>query len=114
MTEKEIYEIEKIKRGYEEKQTTKLDELKALDSRAKLPALIFAYTFGIIGALVLGFGMCMAMGVILNSMAIGIIIGCVGIFLVSVNYPLYKKMLSARIRKYASKINALSDEILRG
>ena len=91
-----------------------MDELKALDSRAKLPALIFAYTFGIIGALVLGFGMCMAMEIILNSMAIGIIIGCVGIFLVSVNYPLYKKMLSARIRKYASKINALSDEILRG
>ena len=55
MTKKEIYEIERIKRGYEEKQTTKLDELKALDSRAKLPALIFAYTFGIIGALVLAF-----------------------------------------------------------
>ena len=114
MTEKEIYVVEKIKGKYEEKKPTKLDELKALDSKVKLPALVFAYVFGIIGALVLGFGMCMAMEVIFSSMMVGIIIGCVGIFLVIINYPIYKKMLEARIRKYAEKINSLSDEILAG
>ncbi len=114
MTEKEIYTIERIKEKYEEKRPTKLDELKALDCRVKLPALVFAYVFGIIGALVLGFGMCMAMEIIFSSMAMGIVIGCVGIFLVAINYPIYKKMLEARIRKYAEKINTLSDEILAG
>lgn len=113
MTERELNEVREIRSGYEAKQKSKLDELKALDKRAKLPAIIFAYTFGIIGALVLGFGMCMAMGVIFNSMVIGIIIGVVGIAMVSVNYPIYKGLLAIRIRKYAPKINELSEELIK-
>ena len=49
---------EKIRNSYEEKTATKLDELKALDRQVKRPAEAIAYTFGTLGSLILGSGMC--------------------------------------------------------
>ena len=95
------------------KETTKIDELKALDKKVKLPADIFAYIFGSIGSLVLGTGMCLAMGVIGNGLMIpGIIIGCAGILAVSINYFVRNNILKSRKKKYADKIIELSDGIL--
>ncbi len=104
--------VERIRAQYAPVQKTKLDELKELDKRVKRPANIFAYTFGTIGALVLGTGMCLAMKVIGNMMPLGIVIGLVGIGMVSVNYLAYQKILRSRKKKYAKEIFALSDELL--
>lgn len=111
MTKTQI--VEKIQNDYTEKQTTKLDELVALDKRVKKPAQIFAYIFGTIGALILGTGMCLAMEIIGESMIAGIAIGLVGIGMVSVNYLLYKKLLKKSKDKHADKVLALSNEILQ-
>ena len=112
----EINTIEKIRESYTEKQPTKLDELKALDRKVKRPAEIFAYTLGTIASLVLGTGMCLAMQVIgaglSFAMPLGIVVGVVGIALVSINYPLYKKILKDRKNKYAKQIFELSDSLL--
>ena len=117
MSNNEIKTIEKIKNSYVESETTKLDELKALDKKVRRPAQVFSYIFGSIGSLVLGSGMCMAMKVIFASwqfvMPVGIAVGLVGIAMVSANYFIYKKMLSSRKKKYAEKVLALSDEILQ-
>ena len=105
--------LEKLISNYKENEITKIDELKALDKRVKNPVRIFAYIFGSISALVLGFGMCVAMEVILAElMWVGIIVGVVGILLVSINYPMYNKILAARKRKYAGQIIELSKSIL--
>ena len=104
--------IEKIRASYTRKERTKLDELKALDKQVKRPAQIFAYTYGTIGALVLGTGMCLAMKVLGSAMALGIIIGLLGIAMSLTTYPLFKKFLKSRKDKYCEKIFALSDEIL--
>ena len=48
-----------------------------------------------------------------NMMLPGIVIGLLGIAMVSVNYPIYKSILSARRKKYADKIIALSDQIMK-
>lgn len=117
--------VQKIRTQYTEKENTQLDSLKALDKKVKKPANVFAYTFGTIGALVLGSGMSLAMNVIEpgtyggmtigeNMMLPGIITGLVGIAMVSVNYPIYKSILNSRRNKYADKIIALSDEIMKG
>ncbi|MBQ9134588.1 MAG: hypothetical protein IJX66_00680 [Lachnospiraceae bacterium] len=117
--------VQKIRTQYTEKEHTQLDELKALDKKVKKPANIFAYTFGTIGSLVLGTGMSFAMNVIEpgtylgitigeNMMVPGIIIGLVGILMVSINYPVYKKLLSSRRSKYANDVIALSDKIMKG
>ena len=114
MSEKEKI-VNQIKEGYEPKSKTKYDELIALNRRVELPAYIFAYTFGIIASLVLGLGMCLAMQVIGTGalfMALGIVIGIIGIALVSVNYPLFLAIMKSRKKKYAEKVIALSDELL--
>lgn len=108
--------LERIRAEYSEREVTKVDELRALDQKVSRPAEIFSYTFGIIGALVMGIGMCLAMKVIFASLAyvmpIGIGIGLVGVFMVSINYFWYKKLLARRKKKYAPRILALTNELL--
>ncbi len=115
MSNKETRYVEKIKESYEKREKTNIERLRELDSRVKRGANIFAYIFGIIGSLVLGSGMCLAMDVIeqlKGHMAIGIIVGLVGIFMVSINYFIYKKILEKSKKKHAQEIISLSDEIL--
>lgn len=112
MTNVEIKKIEKIRASYAQRPIHALDELKALDKRAKTPASVFAYVFGSIGALVLGTGMCLAMKVIGNAMPLGIAIGCVGIVMTALTYLIYKAVLKKRKAKYAKQIFALSDDLL--
>lgn len=109
--EKQI--VERIRSGYEEKNPTKLDELRAVDRRVKRPAQVFAYIFGTVGALVLGSGMCLAMPEVIEGyMPLGICVGVVGIAMVSLNYLIYKVALRARRRKASPEIFRLSNEIL--
>lgn len=106
---------EKIASEYAPKTTSKLNSLKKLDRKAKLPAEICAYTLGIISSLILGTGMSLAMGVIgsntITTMVIGIIIGLVGILGVSINYFIYKKLIAKGKLKYGSDIVRLANEI---
>ncbi|MCD8161774.1 MAG: hypothetical protein LUE61_11620 [Clostridiales bacterium] len=52
---------ESLASEYAPKDTSKVIALKKLDRKAKLPAVVFAYVFGIVGALVTGLGMCLSM-----------------------------------------------------
>lgn len=114
MNTDKIY-AESIANEYAVKEDSKVIALKKLDAKAKLPAHIFAYTFGIIFALVLGVGMCLAMKVIGSgsdfSFISGIVIGLLGIVGVSVNYPIYKKILEIGKKKYAQDIIDLAKDI---
>ena len=102
---------ESIAKDYAPKDNSKVIALKKLDNRAKLPAIVFTYSFGIVSALIFGTGMCMAMQVIGNSVALGIIIGIIGMAGCAVNYPIYKKMLAKGKAKYAYEIVELAREI---
>lgn len=104
--------VKKITASYEEKKPTKVDELKKLDRKIKRPANVFAYLFGSVSALVLGFGMCLAMKVLFDMMAVGIVIGIVGIAMCLITYPIYKKILNSAKKKNVDKINELANEIL--
>ena len=104
--------IDRIRKQYTVKEVSKLDELRSLDKKVKRPAAVTAYLFGIIGALVLGTGMCLAMKVIGDLMIPGIFIGLVGITMVSLTHPIFKRILRSRKKKYAAEIMNLSDSIL--
>ncbi|MDE6505534.1 MAG: dihydropteridine reductase [Clostridia bacterium] len=113
--------IAKVRESYIPHERTKLDELKELDKKVRTPALIFAYAFGTVAALILGVGMCLAMRVIgadvmpyAASMAVGVIVGCAGIGCCAANYFIYKAVLNSRKKKYGGKIIALSKELLNG
>lgn len=113
-TQNEKKYIEKLKQSYSQKTPTKtqIDELKELDNKVKIPARAFAYTYGSVGSLVLGTGMCLAMKIIGNIMPLGIAIGIIGIAMVSSTYSIYSKILSNRKAKYSDKIIAKSNELL--
>ena len=105
---------ESIAKDYAPKESSKIVALKKLDNKAKLPATIFTYSFGIISALVFGTGMCLAMQVIgsgLAGMVLGIVVGIVGLAGCAVNYPIYKKMLEKGKAKYAYEIVELARQI---
>ena len=111
--------VQKIRTQYTEKQHTELDALKELDAKVKRPANVFAYTYGSISAIIMGSGMSLVMteiGQILSlahPMVIGIIIGIAGMGMALTTYPIYKKLLSSRKKKYAARILALSEKIMK-
>lgn len=105
---------EAIAKDYAPKDNSKIVALKKLDNRAKLPATVFAYTFGIAASLVAGLGMSLAMQVIgkgTAGMVLGIIIGIIGFAGCGVNYPVYKKLMEKGKAKYAYEIVQLAREI---
>lgn len=110
MNTDKIY-AEHIANEYSKKKESKVIALKKLDSKAKMPASIFAYTNGIIMSLIFGTGMCLSMKVIGNSFILGIILGIIGLLGIIVNYPLYKKILDKSKEKYSFDIIKLAKEI---
>ena len=114
MNTDKIY-AQNIANEYAPKKTSKVVALKKLDRKARRPAEIFAYTFGIAAVLALGIGLCFSMGVIgggsAAAFAVGVIVGILGIAGVSANYFLYKKLLIKGKQKYGSDIIRLANEI---
>ena len=113
MNTDKIY-AESIAKEYAPKCNSKIVALRKLDKKAKLPANVFTYTFGIASTLILGTGMCFSMQVIgsgIVGIIIGIIVGIIGMVGCGVNYPIYKKLLERGKSKYAYEIMELAREI---
>ncbi len=112
MNTNKIY-AESIAKEYAPKDDSKVVALRKLDRKAKMPATIFTYTFGIASALVLGVGMCLSMGVLAegNLFILGIVLGILGLVGAGVNYPIYKKALSKGMEKYSYEIVELARQI---
>jgi len=110
--------VQKIRTQYTEAKHTELDELKALDAKVKRPANTFAYIYGSVSAIVMGAGMSLVMTEIgamigITSMIPGIVIGVVGLGMALSTYPIYKRMLNSRKKKYAPEILKLSEKLLQ-
>ena len=111
--------VQKIRTQYTEKQHTELDALKALDAKVKKPANVFAYTYGSVSAVVMGSGMSLVMtdiGIKLGlaaTMVPGIAIGVVGMGMAVSTYPIYKKILNSRKKKFAPQIMELSEKLMQ-
>ncbi len=105
---------EKLAEEYSPKNDSKVIALKKLDQKAKNPANIFAYTYGILSTLILGTGMCLSMNIIGGTpifMILGIIVGIIGFIGVCTNYPIYKRLLAKSRQKYSFEIVQLAKEI---
>ena len=112
MNTDKIY-AEQLSNEYAPKDTSKVVALRKLDNKAKLPATIFTYTFGIITALVAGEGMCLSMKVIGSGAAamfvLGVIAGIIGLLGMGINYPICKKLLHLLLRDTTSKALLFAD-----
>ena len=112
--------VEKIRSQYTQERHTELDALKALDARVKRPAKVFGFTWGTVGAMVMGAGMSLVMtdiGAVLGleeTLVPGIAVGVAGMVMALTTWPIYQKILTSRKKKFAAQIMELSERIMKG
>ena len=120
---REQAEIKKIREKYApaEPAENKMERLRRLDASATGKAQAWALVLGILGTLIMGFGMSMCMtdvGRILGdhrnlAMTVGILIGLVGGALAGLAYPLYSLILRRERKRIAPEILRLTDELMK-
>lgn len=120
---KEQEEIKAIRKKYaaQERTEDKMAQLRRLDASVTQKASIYSLVVGIIGALILGTGMSLAMtelGKIIGlqgetAMLTGILIGIIGIVLVCIAYPIYNQIIKKEREKIAPEIIRLTDELMK-
>lgn len=114
---KEQAEVEHIRSKYVPQEEDKMEQLRRLDRIPHRKAQTWALTVGVIGALLLGTGMSLAMtelGDVFETlgMLVGIVVGVVGMVLVALAYPLYNSVLKKQRERIAPQILLLTDELL--
>ena len=120
---KEQMELKRIREKYTAptESEDKMARLRRLDASVTNTAQAVALVFGVIGALILGFGMSLIMtelseslGISGNaSMVIGITVGVVGGIIASFAYPIYNTIVKAKRKRLAPEIIRLTDELMK-
>lgn len=113
---KEQEEIKRIREKYapKTKQETTMEQLRRLDASVSKEATAVSLIVGVLGALLLGIGMCCTMVPGWEAFFVpGIIVGIVGIGGVIAAYPIYTRMVKRKRAKLAPEILRLSDELLK-
>lgn len=108
---KQQKEIEEIRKKYLPKEEDKMETLRRLDRSAEKPGTMAGIIVGVIGSLLLGIGMCCTMVWADTVFVLGIMVGIIGIGVLSTGYPLYKKITRKQREKLAGQILALSEEL---
>lgn len=106
-------EIKRIKSKYAPKQEseTKLEQLRRLDASVTRPGTITGLIFGIVGILTFGGGMSCCLVFPESLFVAGIVLGIVGIAMMAMAYPLYKKITEKEKERIAPVILALTEEL---
>ena len=118
---KEQEEIKKIRQKYTVQEEDGMTRLRKLDAKATNKATRMSLVLGILGTLVMGTGMSLIMTDLasilgmnyIGSLILGIVAGVLGMILVALAYPVYKKVLKGEHEKIAPEILRLSEELLK-
>lgn len=114
-TEEERREIESIRNAYlpqNKEEKSKLQRLIYLNKKVNNTAKAVAISVGVVGLLIFGLGMSMAMEWALYVW--GTVVSLVGCAIMAVAYPLMRLTLKKLKKKYSKEILQLSDELLNG
>lgn len=104
-------EVLRIREKYLPREENKLEELKRLDRSVRQSGVAEGLLAGIMGCLVFGLGMCLAMEVIGHSTVLGVICGILGMAAMGVAYPIYRR-ISARVKaRLTPRILQLASEL---
>ena len=87
---KENLEVQEIRKKYLPKTESKLEELKRLDHTVQTAGQWKSLVSGMVGCLVFGTGMCFSMQIIGNSIALGVILGIIGMIGMIAAFPIYR------------------------
>ena len=109
----EQQELKRIREKYLPKEENKMEQIRSLDSKATGKATMIAIIIGVIGALLLGVGMCCTMVWQGKWFVPGILVGIIGIGIVAIAYPVYNKTLKTEREKIAPEVLRLTEELLK-
>lgn len=109
---KEQEELKRIRDKYLPEKDDKMENLRKLDRSVYKKATIYSLILGIAGALIMGIGMCCTMEWEETMFIPGVVIGLIGVFLLSLAYPAYSRTLKNERKKIAPEIIRLTDELL--
>ena len=120
---KEQAELKKIRDRYTAPTEVedKMTRLRRLDASVTSTAQAVALTIGVIGTLMLGFGMSVIMTELSEilalsedaAMTLGVVVGILGGAFASLAYPIYNAIVKARRKKIAPEIIRLTDELMK-
>ena len=120
---KEQAEIKNIREKYRQKteEEDKMARLRRLDASVTQTAEAVSIVFGIVGTLILGFGMSLVMSDLaakmnldaIAAMVIGITSGIIGGILAGFAYPVYNYIVREKRKKIAPEIIRLTDELMK-
>ena len=100
-------EVRRILQKYTSPQEDKMELLRRLDKSAQQPGTIAGIALGVCGTLMLGLGMCCTM-VWTGVFALGVAVGCTGIAVLALAYPMFLHLTKRRRAQLAPQIEALS------
>lgn len=106
-------EVRRIRERYTPKEEDKLEQLRKLDASVTKKGTLVSLVVGILGALVLGIGMCCTMVWAEDFFVLGIVVGVVGMVGVGLAYPLYASITKKEREKVAPEIIRLTDELMK-
>ncbi len=118
---KQQEEIKRIREKYEAPKEDQMSRLIFLDRSATKKATSAGLTLGIIGTLLLGFGMSLIMSDLSNilgmneisSALVGVVLGLLGGVIIVLAYPIYNYRLKKERKKIAPEIIKISDELIK-
>ncbi|MBR4034908.1 MAG: hypothetical protein IKJ04_08865 [Clostridia bacterium] len=116
-------EIRRIREKYTPRteKEDKMERLRRLDASVSKKAQAVSLVIGVIGTLILGCGMSLAMTELYAAlgmtagaaMAVGIPIGIVGIILVALAYPAYTLVIRRERERIAPEVLRLTEELMK-
>ncbi len=114
-------EIKRIRQKYQPQETDKMEQLRRLDASVNSKAISWSLAVGILGALIMGSGMSLAMtnlgdfvGLSENvALVVGIIVGVIGMVLAGFAYPVHCKIVKKEREKIAPEVIRLTDELMK-
>lgn len=121
---KEQEEIKKIREKYtlsENKEDDKMALLHRLDKGVTQKAQAVSLVFGVLGALILGFGMSLIMSELSTALGLqgaaplvlGVTFGVIGGTLAALAYPAYNFVIKRERKRVAPKILSLTEELMK-
>ncbi len=118
---REQEELRKIRQKYEKGEEDKLARIRALDKSVGQKSTVISLIVGIVGALMLGFGMSLIMTNLgdslklgtVTTLSLGVTLGILGAALAATAYPIYNALLKKERKAAAPEILKLTDELLK-
>ena len=104
-------EVLNIRNKYLPREETKLEELKRLDHLVQNSGVTQSLCAGIVGCLIFGLGLCLAMEVIGQMIWLGVILGLVGTVGMLAAFPVYRKYFNKAKAQHTPRILELAAEL---